>query len=268
MTDRDCTVLLQWALPRLHHRWAGYRKVRRQVCRRIAARMRRLHLADMAAYRAYLDAQPAEWMALRACLPVTVSRFFRDQGVFRALAQRVLPELARLALSRGEPTLRIWSAGCACGEEPYSLVLLWTFGLEGAYPDLSLSILATDIDDSVLARAQRACYRASSLREVPPGIVAKAFVPAGADYCLRPELRALVRFQRQDLTEAAPDGAFHLILCRNLAFTYFDAALQHKVALTLLSRLVPGGCLLLGIHERLPEGMATPGLEAPGLYRK
>lgn len=190
MTDRDCIALLQWALPRLHHRWAGYRKVRRQVCRRIAARLRSLDLADVAAYRAYLQARPEEWAVLRACLPVTVSRFYRDRWVFRTLAQRVLPELAEGARRRAESGLSIWSAGCACGEEPYSLALLWTYELEATYPDLTLSILGTDVDVTVLERARRACYPASSLREVPPEIAAQAFQPAGVDYCLRPELRA------------------------------------------------------------------------------
>lgn len=268
MTDRDCTALLQWALPRLHHRWAGYRKVRRQVCRRIAARMHSLDLPDVAAYRAFLQAQPAEWQALRACLPVTISRFYRDRGVYRTLAQCILPELGELARSRHEPSLCIWSAGCACGEEPYSLTLLWTFELNAGYRDLTLSILATDVDNTVLERARRACYPASSLREVPPEIAVQAFEPAGGGYCLRPELSASVHFLRQDITETAPDGLFHLILCRNLAFTYFDATLQHQVALTLLARLVPGGYLLLGTHERLPEGIGAIGLVAPGLYRK
>lgn len=268
MNDRDCVALLQWALPRLEHRWAGYRRVRRQVCRRIAARMHALGLRETAAYRSRLEAQPAEWAALRACLPVTVSRFYRDRGVFQALAQRVLPGLAGAALGRGEHTLLVWSAGCASGEEPYSLALLWAYEVQPGYQELALSVLATDADATVLERAQRACYPASSLRELPPAIAAWAFEPAGEGYCLRPELRTPVRFLRQDLAEEMPEGPFHLILCRNLAFTYFAEALQRRIAGALLERLAPGGCLLLGTHERLPEGFGAPAPEAPGLYRR
>lgn len=75
MHDRDCISLLQWALPRLGHRWRGYRQVRRQVCRRIEARIHSLGLADAAAYRQRLETNNEEWAALRTCLPVTISRF-------------------------------------------------------------------------------------------------------------------------------------------------------------------------------------------------
>ena len=244
--------------------------MRRQICRRIAARMQILGLADMAAYRTRLEEDPAEWTALRFCLRVTVSRFFRDQGMFHALAQSILPALAELALKSGAETLRAWSAGCASGEEPYSLSLLWTFDLQARWPGLRLSILATDIDAGMLRRAQMACYPASSLREAPPDWLGPAFVRDNGRFCLRPELRVPVRFLRQDLCEELPDGSFHLILCRNLAFTYFAEPLQQEIAKGLLGRLIPGGCLILGAHERLPAGsrsIAVKG-EAARIYWK
>ena len=120
MTDAECIALLQWALPRLEQRWEGYRRVRRQVCRRLAVRIRTLGLSDVAAYRARLEADPAEWVEFRNCLPITISRFFRDREVFRALAQEVLPALADGVRQAGQRVLRAWSAGCASGEEPYS----------------------------------------------------------------------------------------------------------------------------------------------------
>jgi chemotaxis protein methyltransferase CheR len=93
-------------------------------------------------------------------------------------------------------------------------------------------------------------------------------------FCLRPEFREPVRFQQQDLCEELPDRSFHLILCRNLAFTYFTEPLQQKIATHLLDRLIPGGCLILGAHERLPGGTVsiatkdeTKG-EAAGIYWK
>lgn len=267
MSDRDCIALLQWALPRLNHRWEGYRRVRRQVCRRIAVRWQALGLADAAAYRARLEADPAEWTVLRSCLGVTVSRFFRDRGVFLALAQSILPALAESAVKSGAETLRAWSAGCASGEEPYSLSLLWAFDLQARWPELRLSILATDIDAEMLCRAETACYPASSVREIPPEWLGPAFVRDKGRFCLRPELRAPVRFLRQDLCEELPDGPFHLILCRNLAFTYFAEPLQQKIAASLLERLIPGGCLILGAHERLPAGSGARG-EAAGIYWK
>ena len=91
MKDTDCIAFLQWALPRLDLHWPGYRKVRRQVCRRIARRVTDLQLQDLAAYRQRLEADPAEWQALDDCCYITISRFFRDGRVFEALGQgRVL----------------------------------------------------------------------------------------------------------------------------------------------------------------------------------
>lgn len=270
MNDRDCIALLQWVLPRLNHRWEGYHRVRRQVCRRIAARMQALGLADVDAYRARLEPDAAEWTALRSCLKVTVSRFFRDRGVFHALSHSIFPALAEMALKSGADTLRAWSVGCASGEEPCSLSLLWVFDLQERWPQLRLSILATDIDAGVLRRAQMACYPASSLREIPPDWVGPGFMRDNGRFCLRPALRAPVRFLRQDLCEVLPDDSFHLILCRNLAFTCFAEPLQQEIARDLLERLIPGGYLILGAHECLPagNGSITARGEAAGIYWK
>lgn len=270
MHDRDCINLLQWALPRLGRHWRGYRLVRRQVCRRIDARIQSLGLADAAAYRQRLEMDSAEWTALRACLPITISRFFRDRGVFQTLAQAVLPALAQTARARGEKNLLVWSAGCASGEEPYSLSLLWAFRLQAACPGLALAVLATDADATVLARAQAACYSASSLRELDAGWRQRAFTRENDRYCLRPALRTCVSFQQQDLTRALPDGPFDLILCRNLAFTYFDEAQQRSIATALVERLIAGGCLVVGAHERLPEGVSgvSPWPGTSCIYRK
>jgi chemotaxis protein methyltransferase CheR len=256
MNDRDCVVLLKWALPRLGHRWEGYRRVRRQVCRRIAGRMQLLGLANVDAYRARLEAAPGEWIALGGCLRVTISRFFRDRGMFQALAESLLPRLADGVRQRGERIVRAWSAGCASGEEPYSLSIVWNCALQARCPDMSISILGTDTDDAVLSRAATGCYPPGSLRDVPAEWATAAFVHEDGQFCLRPEQRAPVRFLRQDLCAELPDECFDLILCRNLAFTYFAEPLQRRIAESLRSRLVAGGFLVLGRHEHLPEGVA------------
>lgn len=233
--------------------------VRRQVCRRIAARMRELGLPDAAAYRRLLERDPTEWDRLRDCLPVTISRFFRDRGVFDLLRDTILPDLAVVASKAGQRTLRVWSAGCASGEEPYSLSLLWVLTLRARFPGLALDILATDVDREMLRRAESACYPASSLRELPEGWRERGFAREGGRYCLREAFRASVRFQRQDMTAGLPEGPFHLILCRNLAFTYFDEVTQARIAVALAERLRSRGFLVLGRHEHLPVGI--PGLQ-------
>ena len=256
MRDVECVEFLQWALPRLRMRWPGFRKVRRQVCRRIERRLRELGLPGLDAYRAYLQANPEEWERLDGLCYVTVSRFYRDRGVFEFLQGAVLPELARQACRRGA-ALEIWSAGCASGEEPYTLALIWHLALASQFPALALHVLATDVDETVLRRARAAEYPESSLRELPDAWRHAAFVELDGRYRLGRELRSSVTVRRHDLRQSPPSGPFDLVLCRNVAFTYFDLDLQREVADRLAACIRPGGALVFGAHETLPEG--APG---------
>lgn len=253
--DEDCVAFLQWALPRLRMRWPGYRKVRRQVCRRIARRMRALELADIDQYCTYLEEHEDEWAELDAACRITISRFYRDRGVFDAIGDRILPELARTAAPRESREIRCWCAGCASGEEPYSLRLIWKLKLAERFPDCALGIVATDSDDYLLQRAEQALYRASSLKEIPDNWRNEAFDSVENGFRLKPEFRQDVEFRREDIREDMPDGPFDLILCRNLIFTYYSKALQRELAPRLIERLAEGGFLVLGIHETLPEGV-------------
>lgn len=252
--DAEWVAFLQWALPQLELRWPGFRRVRAQVCKRIRQRMAALACPDIAAYRRYLSAHEAEWGVLDACCRITVSRFYRDRGVFSTLTQTVLPELARGAQARDAPALRVWCAGCASGEEPYTLAIAWHQALAGCFPGLPVDILATDADAGLLARANKACYPWSALKDLPPTWRDAAFWVQDERRCLRPEFAAPVRFLQHDLREPLSEGDFDLVCCRNLAFTYFGRELQLHVAQAIHDRLRPGGVLVLGIHESLPEG--------------
>jgi chemotaxis protein methyltransferase CheR len=253
LTRDECTALLQWALPRLGLRWAGFRRVRGQVCKRIRRRLEGLGLgADE--YRTRLERDSRERALLDSFCRITISRFWRDRAVFDRLRDDLLPARAALARSRGERTLRCWSAGCASGEEPYSLSLAFRLAVAPRFPGLKLEILATDADPAVLARARLARYPPGALRELPPGWGDAAFEPADGERRLRAGWRRGVAFRRQDLRRRMPAGPFHLVLCRNLAFTYFDEPLQRQVLRRLCARLAPGGLLVLGVHERLPSG--------------
>lgn len=256
--DEACVAFLRWALPRLRLRWQGFRKVRRQVCRRIHERLRALEVADLDAYRGYLEEHPGEWSELGLLCTASISRFCRDRSVFEALAREVLPQLAAACEARHRSPLRCWSVGCASGEEPYSLNILWHLELAAVHPGVRLEVLATDVDASLLARAERGRYRASSLRELPAVWLDAAFQPAEDQLLLRPEFQEAVELRRSDLRTEVPDERFDLILCRNLAFTYFEEDLQREVLARLVGRLLPGGALVIGLHERLPSG--TPGV--------
>jgi chemotaxis protein methyltransferase CheR len=250
--DAACVAFLQWALPRLGLHWAGYRKVRRQVCRRLHRRLAELGLPDLDAYRARLTADPAEWDVLETLTPVTISRFARDRAVFDALAREVVPRL-------GCARLRTWSAGCASGEEAYTLALFWP----------AMDVLATDVHPAVLERARRAAYPRSSLRELTAAERDRAFAPRGAEHVVRPEIAARVTVARHDVRDPPPPGPFDLVLCRNVAFTYLDEDRRRAVLAGMASAVRAGGALVIGLHEALPESpWFAPWPDARAVHRR
>jgi len=253
MNDAETVQFLQWSLPRLRLRWPGYRKVRRQVAKRIRQRLQFLNLPSLADYRSYLETHPEEWVVLDSCCWIPISRFYRNKSVFQFLEREVLPSLAQSAQARGERTLRCWSLGCAGGEEPYGLSLIWKLSLQRQFPTLQLSILASDIDERTIARALRACYSPSSLKDLPDRWKMQAFNQTAEGFQIKREYREPVNFLVQDVREAIPDDRFHLILCRYLVFTYFDEQLQEKTLRQLVERLLPGGALVIGRGETLPN---------------
>jgi chemotaxis protein methyltransferase CheR len=268
--DRRCVEFLQWALPQLGLRWAGFRKVRRQVCRRLRRRLKQLELTDLDAYRAHLDAHPHEWSVLDSLTPITISRFYRDAGVFSALEHEVLPVLAADAIADARDRLRAWSAGCASGEEPFTLALIWQQTLAPRFPALRMEVLATDLDPAMLRRAREATYDASSLRDLPAHRRDRGFTSRGGRYHLRAQHRELVSLRQHDLRTPAPAEPFDLVLCRNVAFTYLAAAGQRTALARLAGALRTGGALAIGAHESLPEphrGLA-PWPDTRSIFRR
>lgn len=270
MDAAACAAFLAWALPQLGLAASGFRRVRRQVCKRLGRRLAALGLPDAAAYRRYLAAHPDEWRQLDAYCRITISRFYRDREVFEALANVVLPALADAAAASGRQSVRAWSAGCASGEEPYGLAIVWHEAMAPRFPAVELEIVATDVDPSLLARATRASYRASSLRELPEAWRRDAFERRGVQHILRPKFRQRVRFICQDLREQTPEGPFDLVLCRNLAFTYFDDFGRRQVLARLLAALRPGGALVIGAREALPgdDWPVEPWPPLCGVFRR
>ena len=272
MDDRACVEFLQWALPGLRMRWEGFRKVRRQVCKRIGRRLQALQMQDIAAYRDYLQSHREEWAVLDGLCRITISRFFRDRPVFSALQSLILPESAQRMTRRGETVLRLWSAGCAAGEEPYSLSILWELDVKGRAADeqTKIEIIATDSDQRLLDRAAAACYPYSSVKNIPADWRRRAFLENDGEFSLRPSFSRHVAFICQDVRIATPPGLFDLILCRNLVFTYFDADLQSRILRRLANVLQPGGLLVVGIHETLPkdyDGFAARS-QRLGIYQR
>ncbi len=270
MNDAACVAFLQWALPRLGRHWSGYRKVRRQVCRRIWRRVGELGLDSLAEYRSHLEQNPDEWSCLDAMTDITISRFYRDRAVYDFLRSAVLPTLIEEARERGRTTVRVWSAGCANGEEPYTLVIIRELASPTSPSDIPLEILATDIKPVVLRRADLARYPRSALRDLPTELREAAFDQDGDEFVLLPRFRRGVRLAQHDIRSGTPEGPFDLVLCRYLAFTYFDEAGQRDMTRALARVVRPGGALVLGNREAPPAGEPgfSPWSQRLRVYRR
>jgi len=269
MKDESCICFLQWALPHLHMRWPGFRKVRGQVCKRLGRRLEELKLPDLKRYRMYLQDNPLEWHILDSMCRITISRFYRDKAIYNALRTKVFPALIENGQQQGDKILSCWCIGAASGEEPYSISLVWDLsGLKKRGTELK--ILATEIDQRLIRRAGTGCYPASSIRELPSKMRTRAFTQEDGLFCLKEDYKQRVQFQQQDIRNAQPDSTFHLILCRNLVFTYFSPELQEEIAQQLVLRLKPGGGLVIGSHEEFPKVIPTlvPWLPRQRIYRR
>lgn len=217
--------------------------------RRIAVRMRARGTADFGAYGRLLDSDPGEWEPLLDALTINVTKLFRDHAVYETLSAGVVPDVWAMP----EPELRVWSAGCSSGEEPYSLAMLF-HRQAAAVQQLDrlsrLRIIATDIDKASLERAAQATYPETAFGEMPASLRQRYFT-TGTPSRVVPEVRALVRFERRDLlNEPPPPGPLQLVLCRNVVI-YFDAAAQQALFQRFFDALQPGGFLVLGQVETL-----------------
>ena len=249
---------------------------------RLRRRFKASGAADCAAYRDLLARDEAEWIALEAEITIGETFFFRYAEQFAALRETILPGL--IAARQADRSLRIWSAGCSTGAEPYSIAILLHELLGDALPAWDLHILGTDISAAALATARAAEYGRWALRTMPPGerLARFRFLPAApgatreGGYALRPEFQRLVRFERQNLlglidgTAPRHLDAFDLILCRNVLI-YFDTETVAGIMRGLGRRLRSGGWLLIGHAEPNPafsgwlSAVSLPGTVA---YRR
>jgi chemotaxis protein methyltransferase CheR len=240
-------AFLKRACPPLDLDWRKYR--RRSARHRVLARMAELGLTSFEDYLDILDRDAGEAAGLAERMVVTVSRFFREASVWKTLEDRVLPHL--MAATAGRRPLRAWSVGCAGGEEPYSLALLWQDRLRTRYPRRRLTILASDIDACSLRRARLAVYGGSSLREIPSALQEKWFAAQDNRRRLSLLLAARVRFLRHNFMADPLPGTFDLVLARYLPFTYYRGARRLQAARRLWRALRPGGALMIGAKETL-----------------
>ncbi len=224
---------------------------RADLARALTAVAQEHHYADLGLLYLALIAGGPIWDTAARCLTIGETYFFRNGAQFAALRERILPDL--LARRAGVRSLRLWSAGCATGEEPYSLAMTLADSLP-ADTGWQISVLGTDLNLDFLSRARQASYGQWSFRETTESQRERFFTPEGARWSLRPEIRRTVIFSRLNLAAdeypALINGttAIDLIFCRNVLI-YFDEATTRGVAERLYASLAPGGWLVVGHAE-------------------
>jgi chemotaxis protein methyltransferase CheR len=219
------------------------------IRRRLDIRMRARRCPSVEEYCDILVRDRGEMGLLLQVLTVTVSHFFRNPATFDALRSEVLPLLFERAAARQEG-LRIWSVGCAEGEEPYSLAILLRESFAEQLGRLPVAIRATDISQAALERARDALYGPERLKEVPPVLRDRYFFHEGEGFRVAPPVRSMVEFAPLDLSVPGEHPASDLILCRNVMI-YFEREHQERFLASFAGALGSGGILVLGKSEVL-----------------
>jgi chemotaxis methyl-accepting protein methylase len=257
----DVTAILNCLRAKHGVDFTGYRVS--LVDRQLAQRFSATNCENAAEYLHYLQSDPNEIESLLDALIIQVSRFFRDPLTFEYIADRVLPEMLHRKKESADASLRVWSAGCSMGEEPYSVAILIRELLEKEATNVNVHIFATDIDERILAKAVRAEFPFESISEVKFGLLKKYFQFKEDMFQLTLPIRKSVSFSVYDILDRktvtpaeSVFGSFDIVFCRNLLI-YFDAEHQDRIFGKLYRSLSQNGFLVLGSAEVPPPGYQT-----------
>jgi two-component system, chemotaxis family, CheB/CheR fusion protein len=225
------------------------------LLRRLQRRMTTLHIATLDAYYDYLRASPAEVTRLLNTLLINVTEFFRDPEAYAFLKTDILPRLIAKAREQ-DRVLRFWAAGCATGEEAYSLAMLLADLLGSELDAWAIKIFATDLDEEAIAFARRGYYATSLLENVPDAYRTRFFARTDVGYRITAPLRQMVTFGEHDLSRNGPFPRIDLVVCRNVLI-YFNVELQNLVLNNFAFALQPDGYLFLGRSEGVHSSQAN-----------
>ncbi|MGI4832150.1 MAG: CheR family methyltransferase [Janthinobacterium lividum] len=229
---------------RTGHDFSNYKRA--TLLRRIERRINVRNLPDLPSYTAFLHENPEESHALLKDLLISVTNFFRDKKPFAALEQDVLPAIFHAKNSDSE--IRIWVAGCATGEEAYSLAMLVAERTQGVLDAPRVQIFATDIDEAAITTAREGLYTLNDAADVSPERLLRFFTKEGDCYRVQRELREMVLFANHNFLKDPPFSRLDLVTCRNVLI-YLNSTAQERVMEAFHFALKPGGFLLLGSSE-------------------
>lgn len=217
--------------------------------RRVERRMAERRTRTMADYLALLDRHPQEYDALLSSLLIKVTSFFRDPETWQAIAHKALPDLFD-SKSPGDE-VRVWSAGCATGEEAYAAAILLSEVLGSRIQNYQVKVFGTDVDEAAISHARRGIYSPTAVQDLSKERLARFFTRVTGGYTVSKDIRRLVVFGANNLVSDAPISRLDLLLCRNV-FIYVDAALQKRILSRFHYALRQGGILVLGKSELIP----------------
>lgn len=237
--------------------------------RRLDVRLKARDVRAYADYARLLDSDPAEFQALLATFSINVTEFFRDFHFYEAFYSRIIPELYLYAGGSGRE-VRIWSAGCASGEEPYTIAMLFAEAAE-SLEGLRCRVIATDVSAKALDTARNGIYADASVKNTPPEMTAKYFTRmADGRYQVSPRLKLMISFEQGNLSTMVPPKAIDAIFCRNVLM-YFDKDTQNKIQTKFYQSLRAGGFFILGQSEALmgePTRLFETVMARERIYRK
>lgn len=215
------------------------------LCRRVQRRMDAVHAGDIEAYLDYMDTHPQEYTALIDSMLIKVTEFFRDPDVWEVLKDRIVPGIVSSKPSGGR--IRVWSAGCATGEECYSLAMLFGEVLGDRIGEFDLRVFGTDFDETALEVARRGRYSSEAVEKIPQELRAR-WLTCEDGWRVKQELRRMVIFARHDLVADSGFLEVDVIACRNVLI-YMNTDLQARLLRKFHRSLVSEGVLFLGRAE-------------------
>ncbi len=243
---------------------------------RLRNRLKQLNLKSFGEYYYYLQYDPQRKQELNRLFEVVTTNetsFYRNPPQLKVFQDNVLSEVVAAQRKKGEKKLRIWSAGCSTGEEPYTVAMQAMEVLGGELPSWDVKITANDLSEAVLASARKGVYNEYSLRTTPKEVVTRYFEQDSGTFKVKQEAKRLVSFGQINLSDRAQLKRVersHVVFCRNVII-YFDDEMKKQVIASFYDNLLPGGFLLIGHSESLHNiSRAFKPMHYPGaiIYRK
>ncbi len=244
--NSDLEALLDYIRRSRGFDFSGYKRT--SLSRRICKRMQTIGIETYSDYLDYLEVHSDEFVDLFNTILINVTTFFREPQAWEYIASEIIPSI--INIKQKTKPIRVWSAGCASGEETYTVAILLAEALGMEEYSTRVKVFATDVDAEALNHSRHATYSAKDVRDIPPNLLEKYFEYVNGHYVIQKELRRRVIFGRNDLVQDAPISRIDLLICRN-TLMYFNTETQSRILDRFHFALNDGGFLFLGKAEML-----------------